>query len=387
MVRRLLTPSKASSFFLFGARGTGKSTLLRQDFFSAEESTRIDLLLPSEFDRLVRKPESLLDQIRGLPPSIKWVILDEVQKIPQLLDLVHYAIEEYRIKFALSGSSARKLKRGGANLLAGRAFVYNLFPLTAVELGNLFDIASILNFGSLPKILELESEQDRVEYLTSYAHTYIREEIVNEQIIRSLPPFRKFLEVAAQMNGTQINYSAIARDVGVDDKTVKNYYSILEDTLIGFFIEPYHASIRKAQSLAPRFYFFDTGVKRAIEGTLSSRIVPQTYAWGKAFEHLVIAECVRLNSYKRLDYRFYFLRTHNNAEIDLIIQRPGKTTILIEIKSTAEVDPIEVRKLEALAKDMPNSETVVLSLDPHRKKIGNTLCVPWLEGLHEVGLV
>jgi uncharacterized protein len=286
MVRRIVNISKSSSFFIFGARGTGKSTLLKA-VFDTDEALRIDLLLPSEFDRLVRNPESLLDQIRALPKKTKWVILDEVQKIPQLLDIVHYAIEEHKIKFALSGSSARKLKRGGANLLAGRAFVYHLYPLTRAELGAAFQLDSALNFGTLPKIQEFSDDTDRNQFLTAYTHTYVREEIIAEQVIRSLQPFRKFLEVAAQMNGAPLNYAGIARNVGVDDKTVKNYYSILEDTLLGFFVEPYHRSIRKTQTEAPRFYFFDTGVKRAIEGTLSSRIVPHTYAWGKAFEHFV----------------------------------------------------------------------------------------------------
>jgi predicted AAA+ superfamily ATPase len=146
MFRRSLKLSKSSSFFLFGARGTGKSTLLREVLFSSGEALSIDLLLPGEFDRLMRNPESLLDQIRGLPPEVEWVILDEVQKIPPLLDVVHYAIENFKIKFALSSSSARKLKRGGANLLAGRAFVYNLFPLTVFELGESFDLETQLKY-------------------------------------------------------------------------------------------------------------------------------------------------------------------------------------------------------------------------------------------------
>ncbi len=384
MVRRILNISKASSFFLFGARGTGKSTLLKQ-LFPPQSTLKVDLLLPHEFDRLVRKPESLIDQVRALPKG-SWVILDEVQKIPQLLDLVHHSIEEYGIKFAMSGSSARKLRRGGANLLAGRAFVYHLFPLTHPELGSTFDISSALNFGTLPGIYEFSDPQDRIEFLTAYAHSYLREEIIAEQAVRILPPFRKFIEVAAQMNGQPLNYAGIARDVGVDDKTVKSYFGILEDTLVGFFLEPYHRSVRKTQTESPRFYFFDTGVKRAIEGTLTSKIVPRTYAWGKAFEHFVIAECIRLNSYRRCNFRFYFLRTQAGLEIDLIVERPDLPPVLIEIKSEEEVGAPDIKHLHAISAEFSECETMLFSCDPVKKKIGNTICLPWIDGIRALGL-
>ncbi|MBI3817143.1 MAG: ATP-binding protein [Planctomycetes bacterium] len=386
MFRRDITILKTSSYFLFGARGTGKSTFLKQQFSSPGEAIYIDLLLPSEFDPLVRRPESLLERIEALPPNVEWIVLDEVQKIPELLDLVQHAMLKYKIKFALSGSSARKLRRGGANLLAGRAFVYNLFPLTSGELGEKFQLETALNFGTLPGIYALETDVDRREFLAAYAHTYVREEVIAEQVLRALPPFRRFLEIAAQMNGEPVNHAKIARDVGVDDKTVKNYYSVLEDTLIGFHLESYHKSVRKTQTQAPRFYFFDPGVKRGIEGTLHSRIVPRTYAFGKAFEHFVITEIHRLNSYRRTNYRCSFLRTQAGVEVDLILDRAGDPPIFIEIKSAEQMNTEDVHKIESITNDVKDSKTLLLSLDPHAKIIGRTKCVHWRAGLAEIGL-
>jgi len=385
MVNRLFNPPLNRSFFLFGARGTGKSTILRESFTN-EKTLRVDLLLPSQFDRLARDSESLLRQIKEEKPS--WVVIDEVQKLPELLDLVHYAIEEFKkdkIKFALLGSSARKLKRSAANLLAGRASVNYLFPLTTTELGSKFSLSEALNFGSLPELLNLTEDRDKIDYLSSYAHTYIKEEILVEQLVRILPPFRRFLEIAAQMNGQPVNFAAVAKDVGVDDKTVKNYYSVLEDTLLGFFLESYSRSIRKTQLQSPRFYLFDLGVKRALENTLQSQLLPGTYGWGAAFEHLVICEIYRLNWYKKLNYKLSFLRTQAGAEIDLILERPDRSHILIEIKSTTSVKPSDIKHLELLRPEFRKAESFLLSLDERSQRIGDTTCLFWTEGLERFG--
>jgi predicted AAA+ superfamily ATPase len=286
----------------------------------------------------------------------------------------------------MTGSSARKLKRAGSNLLAGRAFVHSLFPLTHRELADGFDLDSALQFGTLPGLLKFDSREEKNSFLRAYALTYLKEEIWGEQTVRKLDPFRKFIEIAAQCNGKILNFTHIARDVGVDTKTVQSYFQILEDTLVGFMLEPYHRSLRKRQRQAPKFYLFDTGVKRALDRSLNVGLAPGTYAYGEALEHLVIAEAMRLNEYKQSDFGFYYLRTKDDAEIDLIVERPGAPTALVEIKSASRVDERDVRTLERFAADMPSSEAFLLSRDPVAKRIGRVQALPWQRGLVALGL-
>ncbi len=387
MVERLIKPLKTNSFFLFGARGTGKSTFLGSYFPHNEEVLWIDLLNPEEEDRYARNPQELAGCLDAAPGKIKWVVLDEIQKVPKLLDVVHSRIESSGAKFAMTGSSARKLKREETNLLAGRAFVHSLFPLTHCELGDGFNLDSALMYGTLPGLLKFDTDEERVSFLRAYALTYLKEEIWGEHIVRKLDPFRKFIEIAAQCNGEIINYANIARDVGADIKTVQSYFGILEDTLLGFMLEPYHQSVRKRQRQAPKFYLFDTGVRRALDRTLTVELKRGTYAYGSAFEHLVIAESVRLNEYRRKDFRFSYLRTKDDAEIDLIIERPGASTALVEVKSTPRVDDRDTRSLERFAADMPKAEAFILSTDPIVKRIGKVVAFPWQRGLKELGLL
>ena len=307
MYRRQLSPLKDNSFFLFGSCGTGKSSLLREILENRTDCIKFDLLETDTEKKLARKPESLKKLItaRETPPC--WVIIDEIQKAPALLDVVHSLIESTKIKFALTGSSARKLKRGAANLLAGRAFVFHLYPLTHSELGDDFQLNQALLWGTLPKIYDLDTDEQKELFLTSYADTYIREEIISEQLVRNITPFRHFIEIAAQSNGEIINYSKIARDIRVEDTTVKNYFEILEDTHIAFRLPGYSESVRKQQTKAPKFYLFDTGVKRAMEEFQISKLPEGSSQYGKAFEHFIILECVRLNDYYRRKYKFSYL--------------------------------------------------------------------------------
>lgn len=385
MFNRSIKLSKNNSFFLFGARGTGKTFLLKEDFKSPQ-ALYIDLLTPEQNETYSLRPQALVEQLAALESETEWIVIDEIQKIPKLLDVVHQQIESSRFKFALSGSSARKLKRGGANLLAGRAFVNHLYPLTARELGGQFSLDAALAWGTLPRLFAFESDADKRDFLRTYAHTYLKEEITAEQVVRRLDPFRRFLVVAAQMSGQIINYSKIAREVGASTPTVQTYFQILDDTLVGFLLEPFHESIRKRQLGNPKFYFFDSGVQRALNNTLTVELKPQTYAFGAAFEHFVINEINRLQSYAKKDYRFSYLRTKDGVEIDLIIERPGLKRALVEIKSTARVAEDDVRALQQLGNDVPNSEAFCLSLDPTPKKIGAVACFPWLAGLEELGL-
>jgi predicted AAA+ superfamily ATPase len=385
MFDRQITIIKSDSFFLFGARGTGKTTLLKGDF-DPGSTLWINLLDPVEEDLFVRNPGELATRIAA-QPHIDWVVIDEVQKAPKLLNLVHDLIENKGIKFALTGSSARRLKQKGVNLLAGRAFTNHLFPLTHVELGDRFDLDEVLAYGSLPKIYTDQSPVVRAEYLRSYGLNYVQSEIQAEQWVRKLEPFRKFLPVAAQMNGKLINYSKIAREVGVDVTTVMGYFEILEDTLLGFRLDAYDTSVRKRQFQAPKFFFFDLGVKRALDRTLNVALNHGTYAFGSAFEHFIICEMIRLSAYRRNDFSFSHLRTKDGAEIDVVIERPGQPVSLVEIKAGEQAGRDDVRTLKAFARDITGAETFVLSRDPHAKVIDGVRCLPWQEGFRQLGLV
>jgi predicted AAA+ superfamily ATPase len=385
MFNRLVQFSQTNSFFLFGARGTGKTHLLKNRLDSIP-SLYIDLLNPDTFQKLSLHPNTLKEQLDALPSSTRWVVIDEIQKIPSLLDIVHQQIEIGRFLFVLTGSSARKLRHGSANLLAGRAFVYNLFPLTAQEAGDQFSLSAALRWGTLPRIFALQNDIERSDYLRSYTHTYLQEEVMQEQIVRKLDPFRRFLAVAAQMSGQIVNFSKIARDAGTSVSTVQSYFQILEDTLIGTLLDSFHESVRKRQRGNPKFYFFDTGIQRALDNTLTVDLLPQTYAYGVAFEHFIVNEIQRLQSYKRKDYRLSYLRTQDGVEIDLIVERPGQKRLLLEIKSTERVGLDDVRDLKRLAPDIPNSEALCVSRDPDPKVIEGVRCVPWQRGLEEMGL-
>jgi predicted AAA+ superfamily ATPase len=285
----------------------------------------------------------------------------------------------------MTGSSARKLKKASANLLAGRAFVNHAFPLTQSELGPSFDLDTVLRWGSLPKQFSLASGEAKSEYLRSYALTYLREEIQLEQIVRKIEPFRDFLEIAAMTSGKIVNASRIAKEAGVDYKSIQSYFEILESTWLGFRIPAYHRSIRKSQRLAPKFYLFDIGVKRALERSLDW--IPQegTPYFGHLFEEWVIQEFFRLSHYRKSDFRLCYLATHGGSEIDLVIDRGrGRKPFAVEIKSSVRIDEIEVRKLEALAEDLGPEKIYYLSRDPNRARLGKVECLPWAQGISEI---
>lgn len=376
------------SFFVFGARGTGKSTVLGSLFPHAQgEAFYIDLLRDDDYVRYATNPGILGQIIEGLPKSIQWIIIDEVQKVPKLLDEVHRQIFLQRARFALSGSSARKLKRGQANLLAGRALVYNLFPLTEKELGETFNLSIALSHGTLPAVVQLPSSEERAAFLRAYVSTYIKEEIVAEQVVRKIPPFLRFLPMVGQMNGEIVNFSRMARDAGVDDMTVRNYFSILEDSLIGFSLEPYHRSIRKRQRESSKFYLFDTGVARSLQGMATAPLVEGSSAFGKAFEHFLILEIRRRADYLGKEWRYSYLRTSSeSAEIDLIIERPGDKTVLLEIKSSTSVPDTEIHKLQSFKNDFPNAEAMIFCRETPPRKQGDVTLFPWPQGLESLGI-
>ncbi len=382
MFPRLCHFTHKHSIFLFGPRGTGKSTLLRKRFEKGK-CLWLDLLDSSIEDQFLRAPSNLYAMVKALPKEVQFVVIDEVQKVPKLLDEVHRLIEETDKVFVLTGSSARKLKRGGVNLLAGRSFVYHLYALSCFELGEQFDLEKALRWGTLPKIFTFTEDAEKDEFLRAYTDTYLKEEIWQEQVVRKLHPFRRFLEVAAQCNGKIINYANIASDVGVDEKTIKEYFHILEDTLIGFFLEPFHNSFRKRLVEKAKFYFFDTGVTRCLSRRLSIPLEPKTAGYGEAFEHFILLEFIRLASYFQPEYRFSFIRTSGDVEVDLVIERPGKPLLCIEVKSSTSIQEKEISSFVRLTKDIPHCEAWVLSQDPFVKKFDHVTCYPWKQGLGE----
>ncbi len=382
MYSRQLKISKSQSFFLFGARGTGKTTFLREQF-TTESSHFIDLLSDSLFAELQAYPDRLLDRVAGA--NKEWIVIDEVQKVPQLLDVVHQLIENRGQKFVLTGSSARKLKRGSANLLAGRAFVFRLYPFTHLELSTDFDLLEALQFGTLPRLRSLTEERDKRLFLAAYGQTYLKEEIISEQIVRNLPPYRRFLEVAAAQDTEVVSYTNIARDIHSDAKTVSNYFDILEDTLLGFRLLPYHNSVRKRQKKAPKFYWFDTGVVRELRGTVDVELKAASFEYGSLFESFIVNEIRRHCEYSERRYDLFYLRVDESLEIDLIIERPGLPTFLVEIKSTDRVHELHVQNLRHFAPDFPNARLLVISNDRTRRKIEGVLCLHWREAFQEMG--
>ncbi len=361
----------------------GKSTLLER-YFANEQALVIDLLNSEVLAQLQTRPDRLRDLVSHADKE--WVVIDEIQKVPQLLDEVHSLIEGSKQKFALTGSSARKLKRGAANLLAGRAFVFNLFPLTHIELGKEFKLEQVLSYGSLPKIFELQSPREKNLFLKAYGETYLKEEILIEQLIRNLPPFRKFLEIAAAQDTEVVSYSSIARDILVDPKIIKNYYSILQDTLLGFSLEPYHTSLRKRQKNSPKFYWFDVGVRRALTGNIDYEIHPGSFEFGSLFESFLVNEIRRLLIYSEKSHHLSFIRMDENLEIDLVIERPGLPTYLVEIKSTARVNESHVKSLVKYSSEIRNSVPVLLSRDKVSKTIEGVNCFEWQQGFREIGI-
>jgi predicted AAA+ superfamily ATPase len=382
---RLCQLPENHSFFLFGARGTGKTTLLRSLSF-LKSAFFIDLLNNDSEEQYSLRPQLLIEQAEAMNEG-DWIVIDEIQKIPKLLDHVHILIEKKKINFALTGSSSRKLKRGGANLLAGRAYSFSLYPFTAYELREKFDLQQALQWGTLPVIVSLTSEKDRERYLRTYAQTYLKEEILIEQLVRNLDPFRLFLPIAAQMNTQIINYSRISKDTGVDDKTIQNYYQILVETNLGLFLEPYNRSVRKVQKQAPKFYLYDMGIKRSLERKLTLPLLEQTSEYGEAFECWFVNECVRLNHYLELDYEFSYLRTRDDVEVDLIINRPGKCQVLLEIKSSTTIDERHIKSLQHFANDFSGARLICACRVTKPQKIGNVEILPYMDALKEIGLI
>lgn len=383
--KRILQISPNYHAFLFGARGTGKTTWLQTNYQS-EKACWFDLLDIELEDRFSRHPSLFIETINTLHQEIKYIVIDEIQKVPNLLNLIHQYIQKNpkRFIFLITGSSARKLRMSGANMLAGRAFIYNLFPLCYNELGEDFNLNEYLKYGGLPQVYQFKSIRDKNHYLRTYALSYLKEEVWAEHLIKNLDPFRLFLEVASQCNGDIINFSKISRQAGVTVKTIQSYFDILKETYIGFLLDAFHSSVRKRLIQSPKFFFFDPGIKRALDNTLQVKLIPGTYAYGKAFEHFVITQLLFHNTYYQKDYQFFYIKTKDGAELDLVIRKPDKNLVLVEIKSNEKAEEINVNTLSAFRKDFPGSRAYCLSRDSLIRKKNNINYLPWDKGIVKI---
>lgn len=339
------------SAFLWGARKTGKTTYLESKF---PESIRYNFLETDLFLDFSKQPSLLREQLlaRDEKELRNPIILDEVQKIPQIMDEVHWLIESRDLSFILCGSSARKLKRGGANLLGGRAWRYEMFPFVTKEL-NQWDLLTILNRGLIPSHY---FEENYKRSLNAYTQDYLKEEVFAEGIIRNIPAFSRFFDAMGYSHGELINYSNIARDCGVDSKTVREYFQILVDTLMGNMIEPFKLrQNRQVITKSPKFYLFDVGVAGAI---IKRHLeVEKGELFGKAFEHFILMELIAYNSYNEVDFEINFWRTKSGLEVDFIL---GRGEIAIEVKGTNRIVQKDLYPLKAFIKDNPTKRAYVV---------------------------
>jgi predicted AAA+ superfamily ATPase len=347
-----LPPPGTETFFLWGPRQTGKTTLLRAAY---PDAWWVDLLKSEEYRRYVQHPESLREEL-ALRPSIRQVVVDEVQKVPQLLDEVHWLHEHRRIHFALCGSSARKVKRGQANLLGGRAVRYELHGLIAREIGPDFDLDRLLNHGYLPRMYA--SDEPR-RLLNGYVADYLKEEVAAEGLVRNLPVFSAFLNVAALSDTELVNFSTVARECGVSSHTIKGYFGILEDTLLGRWLPAYVRRPKRRVIGAPKFYFADVGVVNQLAHRGDLHRGGELY--GKAFENWVFHELSAHNAYHERFAALAYWRLASGIEVDFIV---GDMELAIEAKATAKVTADHLKGLRALARDHPRvKQRIVVCLE------------------------
>ena len=369
MFARILRPPRSGSFFLLGPRGTGKSSWVRT---ALPDASYVDIVDSEIYTQLLASPRRL-EQF--LPPARRghWVIVDEVQKVPALLDEAHRLIESERLRFALTGSSARKLRGAGVNLLAGRAISLSMFPLTARELGSHFDLRHAVRFGTMPGSFD---DVDPAKFLKAYVQTYLREEVLQEGLTRSLPAFSRFMEAAAFSQAAVLNVSAVAQECAVPRKTVENYLEVLEDLLIAIRLPPFTRRAKRKAVAHPKFFYFDVGVFRALrpKGPLDSAEELD----GAALETLVFQEIRALNSYLDLDYRLHYWRTDTQLEVDFVLYGE-KGLRAFEVKRSHILRPQDLTGLEAFRDEYPMAKCFLLYGGNRTLRQKNITIVPLVE--------
>ena len=352
------------SCFLWGPRQSGKSTLLKALF---PNSPYYDLLLSEEYERLNRRPSLLREELMARPFNTP-VIIDEVQKVPQLLDEIQWLIVNENIQFVLCGSSARKLKRGSGNLLGGRALRYEMFPLVSLEIPNI-NLLKALNNGLLPR--HYPADQPEL-LLRAYIGDYLKEEVAAEALTRNIPAFARFLETASFSNGEVVNFTNIARECGVSAPTVKEYFQILIDTLLARFVPSFKKKPKRRVIQAPKFYLFDVGIANALlkRGT----IVLGNETFGRAFEHFIFQEIAAHSHYSGLEYPISYWRTASGFEVDFIL---GEQDIALEVKGVSEVQTHHLRSVRVFREEYAPRKTIVVSLDTKPRNIDGISVMPW----------
>lgn len=366
-----LSDAETDSLFLWGARQVGKSTLVKNLF---PEAKVYDLLMSDEYGRLVRHPQLLREELEHIDDKTL-VVVDEIQKIPQLLDEVHWLMVNRGIRFILCGSSARKLKRVGTNLLGGRALTTMLFPLVSAEIPD-FDLIRGINNGMIPRHYMVGNPRKRLQ---AYIGVYLKEEIQEEAHIRHLASFNRFMDIAAQSDGEIVNYTNIAQDCGVSATTVKEYFNILEQTLIGYMIPAFTMSKKRRAITAPKFYYFDVGVVNCLLNR--TNLMPGSADFGHAFEHFMIQEIIAYLSYNESVERLSYWRTAGNYEVDAII---GDGRVAIEFKSSDEVQSKHTKGLKAFCEDFPDARPIIVSLDRNRRTLNGIDVFPAVEFLQQL---
>ena len=352
----------SKGLFLFGPRQTGKSYWLRKKF---PQSIYYDLLMSDLFFRLSRSPHLLREQLLAKKKIKKPIIIDEIQKIPAVLDEVHLLMEKHKFKFILTGSSARKLKRGGSNLLGGRALYQQLFPLTTQEIPS-FDLSRILRFGSLPPIYLSKKAKP---LLIAYLNTYLKEEIQAEALARKLQAFAHFLDLAGKTNTELVNYSNIASDIGLSSKTIKEYYLILEDTFVGYLLPPYKKTTQRKSVSMNKFYFFDIGIVNAL--TNQWNFTEGTMEFGRRFEHFIFNELRAYLEYTKDSRELCFWRSKNQQEVDFVIG----DNLAIEVKSSHFVKARNLKGLRALCEELDFKHKIIVSFDKQARLLEDKFLV------------
>lgn len=355
MIERILNinDSQYGSVFLFGARQTGKTTLLLKLF---PHSRFYDLLETDTYERLRRNP-AILRQELSTAKTGEIVIIDEIQLIPELLNEVHWLITRQDIYFIISGSSARKLKRKGINTLGGRAVRNILFPLVSAEIKD-FDLIRAVNSGMLPTHYLASSDSVLKKRLQAYISVYLKEEIAAEALVRRLGSFTRFLEIAALTNGEMVNYTNIAQECGIDAKTVKEYFSILEETLIGYMVPAFTRTVKRRLNQSPRFYFFDVSLPNYL--LHRQNLQPGSADFGHAFEHLMIQEITAYLGYNNIENALTYWHTYTGYEVDAVL---GNAEVAVEFKSCDEVQSKHLCGLKAFKEEHSSARLIIVSLD------------------------
>lgn len=346
------------AMFLFGGRQTGKSTLLKERF---PKAVFIDLLKSDVRNRFKQHPEEFRERLLRYPPETL-VIVDEIQKVPDLLDEVHWLMVEKGLWFILSGSSARKIKKSRANNLGGRAIPETLFPLVSAEIPD-FDLERAVQNGMIPRHYVVANARNRMR---AYIDLYLKEEIIEESLVQNADEFVRFMEVAAIMDGEILNYENVASDCEVSANTVKAYYKILVDTLLGFEVPAYRKVIKRKLYKAPRFYYFDVGIANHL--TKRYHLAPRTPEYGHAFEHLIIQEIVAYLGYTNSDEELTYWHTYENLEVDAVI---GDARVAIEIKSKEHIGHDDKKGVMEFAKEHPDTKQIIVSRDRISRRSGD----------------